>query len=459
MSRVVDGPNDAVISSIPPAASPGDPDLYRGFEGYRTPTNYDYERVITSGMVVPDTNVLLNLYRYNMEAQTDLLAVLRALGDRLWVPHQVLVEFWRNRESAIRDPQDSADSTIEALESHLADSKQVLRSWGNRVAASSTRVNELVTVIEEAFRAATDAVSDSVDPEEIARRRDTNNDAVLGELQAILQGRVGAPLSQPEHDAAVQEGLRRIDEKIPPGFGDKGKPQGEAAGDYLIWEQVLREAARRRCDVLLVTGDVKDDWWRRERGESRGPRLELVSELRQTADAHLYMLRPESLLRYAKEFLDVEVSEESVQDAERVASLLEQEHGAWTTEALILALEWLDVHGPVQALAVRAALEQGGFVARDVVYQLGGYDEGRTLRGFTRPANRITQDLRDRGMLGDSAPDLLRAVYDPQISYVQASGFRVPAELVTGDTATRSDPEWPKPMGTVANTSAATSKP
>src|SRR5690242_11422468 len=36
-----------------------------------------------------------------------------------------------------------------------------------------------------------------------------------------------------------------------------------AAGDYLVWTQVLREARQRQCDVLLVTGDVKEDWWRR----------------------------------------------------------------------------------------------------------------------------------------------------------------------------------------------------
>ena len=37
-----------------------------------------------------DANVLLNLYRYNESPRDDLLEVLQKVGDRLWVPHQVI---------------------------------------------------------------------------------------------------------------------------------------------------------------------------------------------------------------------------------------------------------------------------------------------------------------------------------------------------------------------------------
>jgi len=39
--------------------------LFDGFESYRTPTEADYRGLLTSGLIVPDTNVFLNLYRYN----------------------------------------------------------------------------------------------------------------------------------------------------------------------------------------------------------------------------------------------------------------------------------------------------------------------------------------------------------------------------------------------------------
>lgn len=57
--------------------------LYDGFEAYRTPSDADYRSLLTDGLVVPDTNVFLNLYRYNEQTRDDLFTVLRGLGDRL----------------------------------------------------------------------------------------------------------------------------------------------------------------------------------------------------------------------------------------------------------------------------------------------------------------------------------------------------------------------------------------
>src|SRR6266496_4154148 len=114
----------------------------------------------------------------------------------------------------------------------------------------------------------------------------------------------------------------------PPGYQDKGKGDDLAAGDYFVWTQLLEEATRRHSDVLLITGDVKEDWWRRERGQTRGPRLELVDELRNRCGGRLFMLRPESLLQHAKDVLDVAVSDASVQD------------GAGMKQPVLMAVGW-----------------------------------------------------------------------------------------------------------------------
>jgi len=37
----------------------------------------------------------------------------------------------------------------------------------------------------------------------------------------------------------------------------------------------------------------------------------------------------------------------------------------------------------VEAEAIRCAVAAGGFVSRDMVYKIGGYDDSRTLRGST----------------------------------------------------------------------------
>lgn len=76
--------------------------LADGFTAYLVPTPEDYTASLRTGLVVLDANVLLNAYRYHEPTRSDLFAILEALGDRLFVPHQAAKEFWKNREATIR---------------------------------------------------------------------------------------------------------------------------------------------------------------------------------------------------------------------------------------------------------------------------------------------------------------------------------------------------------------------
>ncbi|MFC7480311.1 PIN-like domain-containing protein [Luedemannella flava] len=404
--------------------------LFDGFEGYITPTLDEYRKALADGMVAIDTNVLLNLYRFTTEARDDLLAVLTALANRLWVPHQVVAEFWRNRESVLRDPR-GTNKAINDLTDHRDKSLNTFRSWANRVALPEQRSKELQGELSAAFDSVIIGVDESADPSAIEWARDTSKDPILQSLGEILRGRVGPALDESSHDAAVREGLRRVELRLPPGYMDKRKGEEAAAGDYLVWEQLLIEAAQRRCDVVLVTGDVKEDWWREESGERRGARIELVEEMRKRSGGSLFMIRPAQLLEYAGAALAVTVRNESVQDAERIDQFLSETeedlaNGGWNEESLRVLLTWLSVEASVQESVIRLAAEQDGYVSREQIYTLGSYPEDRSLRGFTRPVSRITQALRDNGVVPEGAVDLLRAVYNensPNVGW--AAGFRI----------------------------------
>ncbi|MCW2898054.1 MAG: hypothetical protein JWO67_319, partial [Streptosporangiaceae bacterium] len=56
---------------------------------------------------------------------------------------------------------------------------------------------------------------------------------------------------------------------------------------------------------------------------------------------------------------------------------------------------------------IRQAGEGDGFVERNVIDALGGYDGSRNLRGFTRPVSRIARELREQGKVAETAEDVL----------------------------------------------------
>jgi hypothetical protein len=91
------------------------------------------------------------------------------------------------------------------------------------------------------------------------------------------------------------------------------------------------------------------------------------------------------------------------------------------------ALKRLEYDGAeVQAATIRRALDNGGSISRADVYEIGNYESGRTLKGFTRPVSRIVNRMRAVGDVPAGAAELLESGYNYG---VRADEFRVPAEL------------------------------
>ena len=67
------------------------------FPGFYVPTAAQFARLWEECLLVLDSSVLLNLYRFPTSASRELLAVLQTFENRLWIPHQVALEFQRNR--------------------------------------------------------------------------------------------------------------------------------------------------------------------------------------------------------------------------------------------------------------------------------------------------------------------------------------------------------------------------
>ncbi|MGW0917117.1 PIN-like domain-containing protein [Streptomyces sp. NPDC002784] len=411
-------------------------------EAHRSPLRSDYKRIFDSGLVVLDTNVLLNLYRSNESTRRDTLAALTRLRERLFIPHQVLTEFWRNRESpTVRHHHATkANEASAALDKAVNAARTGVATWLTAVQLKDNeeavqRTDRDLTELAKTVGHLKEFIRAQAECDALKETATTHTDPVLNALEPLLHGRVGEPLPADAYDKAVKEAQERADEGIPPGHEDFRTKEPElAAGDYLVWVQLMAEARRRGCDVLLVTGDVKKDWW-----TNRGydipprPRAELLQELREKAGVGLYMLTPSELLRWAKELLELNVDEGSVRDLEQLGEAsadTDTEDEAWTAESLAAFMDELMRRYPSRVKAIVAAAANGGFVDRETVYELAGYDETRRLRGFTQPIGTLARDLQAVGVLTGGEPFLLTTVYGHAVDPSWAKGFRIPSAVI-----------------------------
>jgi predicted nucleic acid-binding protein len=292
-------------------------------EAYRTPTSLDFRRLFESGMVIVDTNVLINLYRSNERTRRDTFAVLNRLKQQLWVPGQVIEEFWRIRDlPSIKGHHRAKSRTAcTALDKNFRSMSDAVDRWLKDVhletdEAARRRIRAYTDRIESSLEEMKRYIKKQAESDALEGTDATHTDPVLVQLEPLLYGRIGAPLPPDELTNAVREAKSRAEKEIPPGYADFGsKPDEQAAGDYIIWRQVISEAAQRRRDVLLITGDIKEDWWTPRGGENPArPRAELVNEMRKDAGVELFMMTPSQLLAEASAAFSLAVDERSVSD-------------------------------------------------------------------------------------------------------------------------------------------------
>ncbi|MCF3960410.1 PIN domain-containing protein [Streptomyces fuscigenes] len=417
----------AVVTDAIPNAGRG---LFDDFGAYQTPTTSDFTAVLKDGLVAPDANVLLNLYRYTEQARTDLLRTLGALGDRLFVPHQVVEEFWRNRESVITDARSTSTNAAQEMSSHTLTAVQTLRTWANRVALSDEDFTSLRDRLTGVFDEVQKKITEIGEGEWQSITPDTGIDPVIPGLERALAGRAGSPFNPEEILKLTEVGGERIKKRVPPGYMDAKKDGDGAVGDFFVWEQLLRAASECESDVLFVTGDVKEDWWRKEHGHNRGPRPELSAELRRRGGGRLFLLSPKQFLEVAAPILQLSLQAGSVEDIERVERIeTEPSRGGWTTAAIEELFNGLTYEGYGNRVdVIRYAADMDGYIEAVSVYDICDYDDDRSLRGFTKPIRRISEKLVEQGVIPDSAVPVLAAEY--QSGSGRASGFKIDPLLV-----------------------------
>jgi predicted nucleic acid-binding protein len=289
-----------------------------GFDAYRTVSHDEYRSVLLSGMTVLDANTLLDLYRYHESTREQLLAILTKLGNNLWVPNHAMAEFWHNRANVLEDPKD-IEIAIKELDQEQSRYEERIRHWANRVGLSPDLQLQLLKKVTPAFTSLKDELRELGKDDTLAEAGDTSKDPVVTRLASILHGRIGDPTDIEIKRLVREDARQRAKDNRPPGTKDATK-NSNAEGDCLVWHETLQEAKRRGTDVLFVTGDVKEDWWRIERGRRMGPHPELAREIRDVAGVRLFMLRPQSLLFHAGKAFSIEVSEATIKDVRRVTT-------------------------------------------------------------------------------------------------------------------------------------------
>lgn len=67
------------------------------FKEYLAKTEEEKRAILGNAVIVFDTNILLNLYRYSVGTRDELLNAMQTHQEKLWMPYQVGFEYFNKR--------------------------------------------------------------------------------------------------------------------------------------------------------------------------------------------------------------------------------------------------------------------------------------------------------------------------------------------------------------------------
>lgn len=307
----------------------------------RTLTKEDYKKLFEEGLFVFDTNVLLDLYRLPHEAKEDLFRILESkqLKNRVWLPFQVHLEYVYNKNGEIRGQNtkfDVVSAKVNEFQNEIhklaASIKDEIDELNLKKRHSSIEAEKYIN--DELFKASIDKLDNFKEElSELKKKQPdiADRDKIGDRIATIFKNKVGKSFDKAKLQDIYKKGADRYKNKIPPGYKDdipkkdgshfyEDKEYIRKFGDLILWKEIIEKAKsdKELKYLVFISSDLKEDW----RDKHNAVRYELLNEIYYAANQlkifHIY--DSSNFMKYAKEYLNLEVSDESIKEAKGIHS-------------------------------------------------------------------------------------------------------------------------------------------
>lgn len=218
-------------------------------------------------VVVLDTNVLLNIYRYSPEFSEFAFECLKTIENHIVLPATVRLEYGRHYRGEFskmeRRIEDASKETAKQIE---AAKTKIIASCRSLERLQFPDVEELKTGLSDKMDAVKAVLSNFFEDHAalgLIQRSWAGTDHLMNFIQTIdSAGQIMSPPSQEDIYRWCEDGETRYKAEIPPGFKDaKNKDGVRKYSDLILWQEILRYAKNQAVNVVFITDDVKADWW------------------------------------------------------------------------------------------------------------------------------------------------------------------------------------------------------
>ena len=282
----------------------------------------EYEKIWRECIFVFDTNVLLGLYRYSHDTSEELLNIIKKLQDRIWIPYQIALEYQSNRLGVISEQEKAYEKVSKILEEGC---KKVIKNLEQFPRHPFIDI-KYIKYIKNKVQKYTKKIQKELTFKKGKHPNWAEKDAIRSSLDKLFDNKVGDIYSEKDLNNFYKQGEQRYKEKIPPGYSDNKKVnKNKKFSDLIIWLDIIGKAKIEKKPIILITSDMKEDWWEKINEKTIGPRYELIREIKRKAKVSFYMYQADRFMEYAKKYLKYDVKKEAISEVKKFRDLAEQQ--------------------------------------------------------------------------------------------------------------------------------------
>lgn len=290
-----------------------------------------------------DANIFLTLYRCEEETRNRFFEIWENIKGQCWFPHQVCLEYQRNRLKVVKDSRDALGKIPKKISGSIAELKtQIFDGEHNQTISRYSNLKGELTALFEQIEKAVNIFSE-IHIEARKKNIDflSSHDVIRDRIDELTDGRIGpAPENQEVINKLNTSGKTRYKYRTGPGYDDSpdknksfysfdGINYDAEYGDYYVWSQILEYVkGKPECNVVYVTNDAKSDFYYKIEGKIRGPNESLRTEIMKQGVAEFLLQNIDTFLHHANNHLDAKIAESVITELSN-ASVTEHLKSPW----------------------------------------------------------------------------------------------------------------------------------
>lgn len=238
------------------------------FPEYYRVTRADLTKRFGELIFIFDASALLDIFRLDRTLTKEIFEVFERYSSQIAIPYHAAEEYNKRIHSVLQEQLRNIDNAQNAFDAFA----KMLEAKRNQPYISTNSAQKLK------------ALKNSIQRDFQEQRQYLLEQLLHGEFQNkmidVLDGKVMSSFTKEDLQQIQEEGARRYEQKIPPGWKDNTKGEN-AYGDLINWKEILRYAKQQQKSIVFVTNDQKEDWICKYDGKIVCPHYELLREFYQ----------------------------------------------------------------------------------------------------------------------------------------------------------------------------------